>query len=111
MDIENQFELYHKILYTDTIEELKTQIDILNSSKNIFLSDGSAFLVNGLFCINSNINVLGDVVVEQSKNFFKMEYICQLIERNNIVKYIPYINGNINNSIFYYNDIKKYIHI
>ena len=97
------------ILYTDTIDDLKIQINTINISKNIFVLDGSAFLVNSLFAFHSNIIVLGDIVVVQSNNYCKMAYILELIKKNNNVIFIPYIHGNFHNSIFYYDDIKIYI--
>lgn len=42
---------------TKNTENFKQQIELLISSKNIFLDWGSAFMVNGLFCRNSDIYI------------------------------------------------------
>lgn len=111
-DIEKYFNSQDKqnynILYVDNIDDISKQISIINSSKNIFIVDGGAFLVNSLFANKSNIIVLGDIVLHNNI-YCKNKYIYDLICKNNNVTFIPYIHGNFKNSIFYYNDIKEYI--
>lgn len=91
-----------KILNTDNINKLEEQLTIINNSKNIILTGGSPYIVNGFFCINKNIIVLDNIVVHQSKKFSKMKYIHNFILKNNIVNSIP-------KKKFTYNDIKKYL--
>lgn len=40
-------------------DDLKTQLQLLASAKNIFLDYGSSYYVNGIFCKNSNIYISG----------------------------------------------------
>lgn len=112
-DIENIFKTKKNvfILYTDNVNDIKNQIEIVNKSKMIFVPDGSAYLVNGMFAKNSVIKVLGNVVFGQANLYPKMRFLCDLIESNNNVEYLEYKHGDFNNSIFYYDDIKQYIYI
>jgi hypothetical protein len=89
------------ILHTDTITELKIQMELLNSSKNIIVTCGSPYIVNGLFCRNSNIIVLDHFILHQMKGYIKMKYIHDRICKHNRVVFIP----NKNNNTFYYNDL------
>jgi hypothetical protein len=50
--------LNHDILHTDTITDLKQQIDKVRSSKHIILCDGAAFSLNLLFCSNKSFFVI-----------------------------------------------------
>jgi len=89
------------ILHTDTITEIKIQMDFLNLSKNVIVTSGSPYFVNGLFCKNSNIIALDHFVIHQIENFIKLKYIHDQICKHNRVVFIP----NKNNNTFYYNDI------
>ncbi len=97
------------ILYTDNCTNLIEQINIFNNSNNIIVIDGSAYLVNGIFCTNSNIIVLGNVTLGQMAIYKKLQYIHELILNTNTVTHLPYMNGNYSNSKYYYNDVKNYI--
>jgi hypothetical protein len=63
-------------------------------------------MVNGLFCKNSNIIVLDDFyIVDQMPKYIKLKYIHEKIcEKNNVV-----FIKNINNNIFNYNDVIKFL--
>lgn len=89
------------ILHTDTITELKTQMELVNSSKNMIVTGGSPYLVNGLFSRNSSIIVLDNLIQYQMREFSKMKYVHDEICKHNHVVFIP----NRNNNTFYYNDI------
>lgn len=95
----------YKILYTDKITSLNEQINIISMTKNVILSDGSAFLVNGFFCNNSKIIILGNIVLSQVNSYIKMKYLYDYVNNKNEIICLPYLHGNFNNSDFYYNDI------
>lgn len=97
------------ILYTDNIYNLTEQIQIFSNSKNVIVVDGSAYLVNGIFCNNSNIIILGNITLNQMSIYKKLQYIHDLILNTNTITHLPYMNGNYNNSKYYFNDIKNYI--
>ena len=70
----------------DTVNKnnLKEQIELLVSSKNIFLDWGASFHVNGLFCENSNIYVLNCIVGQLG--YEGLNVICNILkESNNII--------------------------
>ena len=90
------------ILNTDIILNLNTQIELVNSSKNVILMDGSGYLINALFCKNSNIIVLDNFSLAQSNNYIKINYIYNKISSANNVSFIQ----NNKQNIFYYSDIK-----
>ena len=92
------------ILHTDSIKDFKEQIRIVNSSKNIILTGGSAYFVNGMISNNANIIVLdwahhGD----QIREYPKLKYIDYLVQMRNTVTAVHTI------SPFKYNDIKDYL--
>ena len=93
------------ILNTDNVTSLYQQIQLVASSKNIIVSDGSAFLFNGLLSSNSTIIVLGDIVISQANDHPKMMFFMDFIKKNNHVVFIPYIHGNFNNCSFLYKDL------
>jgi hypothetical protein len=96
-----------KILNTDKIVSIKEQLYLVKSSKTIILSDGSAFLFNGLLATNSTIIVLGDIVISQAKDYKKMNFYMEFIKKNNNVIFLPYSNGNFNNCSFFYKDLPR----
>lgn len=97
------------VFHTDNVTNFYDQIHIVKSSKTIILSDGSAFLLNGLLATDSTIIVLGDIVIDQGNNYKKMQfYIDKIKERNNVI-FIPYLHGGFMDSTFLYEDIKMYI--
>jgi len=100
---------HSEVFHTDNVINFYDQIKAVKSSKIIVVTDGSAFLFNGLLAKNSTIIVLGDVIIEQGYNYSKMQfYINKIKEQNNVI-FIPYLHGNYYNAIFYYDDIKMYI--
>jgi hypothetical protein len=93
------------ILNTDIIINLKTQMELVSSSKNVVLIAGSAYFINGLFCRNSNIIVLDDFIIGQFA-FLKLNYVHEIIKRNNkMVSILP----NKNYRAFYYSDIESFL--
>lgn len=94
----------NKILHTDTIENLKEQINIVSMSKNIILTSGSPYFVNGIFCKHSNIIVLDNIIANQIKHFNKIKYIHSLILDTNNVTILPN-KGNR----FTYDSVRKYL--
>lgn len=72
----------------DTIDttDLKDQINMLISSDNIFLDWGSSFIVNGLFCKNSNI-YLSKCILGQL-NYEAMNIIYTIHKENNNITHI-----------------------
>jgi len=72
------------VLNTDELYDLSYQLNIIQSSKNIIVPDGSAFLLNGMFSRNSTLYVVGRLcTVEQGMLFPQIQYIYdQIIETN-----------------------------
>jgi hypothetical protein len=81
----------YNILHTDTIIDLKDQIDAVQSATNVILTDGSPFLVNNLFCNHQKLIVFDTVTQYQSSFLFKQNYIIETICRlnNNTYIYLP----------------------
>ena len=95
------------LLNTDILTSLADQINIVNSTSNLILTDGSPFLVNGLFVNNTNIYVIDTTTSPpnhteyQAASYPKYKYIIDCIKdvNKNIVFYC------LNEDIF----CKKYI--
>jgi len=108
-DIENHLQkegpLKGRVLHTDEINELKDQIAFLHRSRNVVLTGGSPYFVNGLFCQDTTIVVLDDFVISQINLYVKLKYIHDKICEKNKVHMIK----NNNNNTFDYNDIKAYL--
>jgi hypothetical protein len=67
---------------------LKDQIELLNSSKNIYLDWGSSLFVNSLFCINSNIFISGSKSLIGQLNFEGMKILYDIHKENNNIQHI-----------------------
>ena len=79
----------YRIVNTDEIADLQTQIDLVNSGKNLVVVDGSAFLVNGMFCSERNIYVIStNLIEEQSKIYPMINLIYEKIKQRNNVTFI-----------------------
>jgi|LauGreDrversion4_2_1035121.scaffolds.fasta_scaffold870830_1 hypothetical protein len=79
----------HRLVHTDDITDLQTQIDLVNSGRNLVVVDGSAFLVNGMFCSGKHIYVINtDLVENQSKLYPMMKLIYDKIKQRNTVTFI-----------------------
>jgi len=97
------------ILNTDDITDFSEQIKYIKESNTIIVSDGSAFLLNGIIARNSKIIVLGDIVISQSNDYLKIKYYYDIISSINNVIFIPYLHGNYDNNNFLYDDINRYL--
>ena len=77
-------------LNTDAITDVKEQMSIIQSGKNIYLTEGSPFLVNGLFCKNKNIFIVFPtyVYIDQEHEYIKMKFIFDLHREFNTVSYL-----------------------
>lgn len=91
------------VLHTDNIKTLKEQINIVNISKNLIVTGGSPFLVNGILCKNANIIMLDDVTIRQNPDYIKMQYIHNKILDINKINIIP------NKNAFTYRDIHQFL--
>jgi hypothetical protein len=90
----------YTILNTDNIDKLIDQINIVSNSDNIIITDGSPFLVNGLFCKNKNIHLCGRLCTHLQANVFPaMKKIRDnIMNNNNVISYInemDFISKNI----------------
>jgi hypothetical protein len=85
----NNYNKKYFILNTDNITNLKDQIKIIQSSKNIIITDGSPYLVNGLFCKNKIIHLCGRLITNSQRTSYPyVDIICKNIEQyNNIIQY------------------------
>jgi hypothetical protein len=104
LDLENFIQKSGVLLHTDEILVLREQIAPLHRSKNVILTGGSPYFVNGLFCQDTNLVVLDDFMVPQIKAFIKLRYIHDKIGEKNKV----YMVQNKNNT-FCYDDIQAYL--
>ena len=75
----------NKVLHTDTITDLKEQIELIQKSYIILVTDQSPALVNPLFAFNSHIIILGDYLekVQCKENKF-FEKIMEINRRHNL---------------------------
>jgi hypothetical protein len=79
----------HRLVHTDDITDLQTQINLVNSGRNLVVVDGSAFLVNGMFCSGKHIYVIScDLIENQSKVYPMMKLIYEQIKQKNTVTFI-----------------------
>ena len=99
------------VFHTDKMTDFYEQHKLVKSSKTIIVTDGSAFLFNGLLAENSTIIVLGNIVIDQARTYQKMKFFVELISQKNNVIFIPYLHGDFFNSTFYYNDIRGFIEV
>ena len=89
LDVFQRSERTHRIVHTDDITHLQTQIDLVNSGRNLVVVDGSAFLVNGMFCSGKHIYVINTELVEnQSKLYPMVKLIYDKIKQKNTVTFI-----------------------
>lgn len=81
-----------RIVHTDTIEDLSVQIQAIVDSDIIVVTDGSPFLVNGMFSYDKDIVISGQsCTIGQGYRFKKMAYIIRKIAAQN--KSVFYIGG------------------
>jgi hypothetical protein len=82
----------HRVLHTDTITDIRQQMDILRSAKNIILTDGAGFYVNSMFVKNKNI--INIDIFCKSQNAYNTYphlrnlYLTIVNKNNNQVQYI-----------------------
>jgi hypothetical protein len=72
---------------TQETKDFKEQIKLLQSAKNVYLDYGSSFLVNGLFCDNSNIYITGKS--DQHLLYPLLTELFTIIQKKNIVTFFP----------------------
>jgi hypothetical protein len=76
-------------LHTDDVVDLNEQIRIIRISKNVIVTDGSPFIVNGMFSHDANIYIVGNTTPWQISTFPAMHYIFEKIKKQN--KKVEYI--------------------
>lgn len=87
------------ILDTDTVTDIKDQINLIQRSKNIIMDYGSSYLVNSFFADNSNIIVLSFDIHHIMQKILKM--VCDLSkEKNKNVFFIKEISKEGNQPIY-----------
>lgn len=78
-----------RIFNTDISPTFADQIEAVQTSKHILVTDGSASSVNGFLAKNSVIFVLGDALIPNQRQIqAKVRIICEFIEHNNAVMFI-----------------------
>jgi hypothetical protein len=93
---ENMLDLI--IINDKEICDLKHKIELVNSCENIILTDGSPFLVNGMFIKNKNIHVVSELCTEGEIKW-----------RPNVRLILDNIRIFNNNKYFYYESEEKFI--
>ena len=91
------------LLHTDKIDNIEDQLNKVNSSKTIILTDGSPFLVNGMFAKSSLILIIGNCTPSQSIIYKKLGYIVEKNKQNNNVIYLPEMKYSIENINYFLN--------
>jgi hypothetical protein len=74
-----------KALHTDSIENFIDQVIQVRKSKKIYLSDGSAFLLNGFIAFQSEIYVVDRITITQAQRFKRYRFLLECIQRTNKV--------------------------
>jgi hypothetical protein len=86
------FEPYsHRIVHTDTITNLQDQIDAVNSARRaVVVTDGSPFLVNGMFCKGKTMWVVRPhpYVENQANKFPIYALLLAEVRKNNTVVFM-----------------------
>ena len=78
-----------KIFNTDDSHSFADQVNCLQRSKYILVTDGSPFAVNAFMSKNSVIFVLGDTLLPRQRQIYpKKNHICEFIEHHNAVTYV-----------------------
>lgn len=78
-----------KIFNTNVSPTFSDQIEAVQASKHLLVTDGSASSVNGFLAKNSVIFVLGDALIPNQRQIqAKVRIICEFIEHNNAVMFI-----------------------
>jgi hypothetical protein len=75
----------YDVVETDIIEDISDQIQRVRSSKYVILSDGAAYSVNGMFCRDQTILVLGSFSIDQESQHPRGKAILTKIKENNSV--------------------------
>jgi hypothetical protein len=69
----------YSTINTDTLENLRERISYLRNSENIVLCDGSAYLVNMLFCKNKNFITASAVTDHDRKFLVRLDFLIKVI--------------------------------
>lgn len=80
----------YEYFHTDTVTDLRYQIQKVSSANTIILTDGSPFLVNGMFAQNARIMVIDIYTVGHASFQKKMREILKNIRELNNVSYEYY---------------------
>ena len=79
----------YRIVNTDEIESLQTQIDLVNSGRTVIVTDGSPANINGLLCSGKVIYVVRDGLLEtQAPKFPMLTVILDEIRKKNELHFI-----------------------
>jgi len=79
----------YRIVNTDEITNLQTQIDLVNSGRTVIVTDGSPANVNGMFCSGKDIYVVRDGSLETHVPQYPMLQIIHAeIKKKNTMQFI-----------------------
>jgi hypothetical protein len=77
------------VFNADESESFFSQIELIQKARFLIVPDGSAFIVNGYFCRDATIIVLGcDLIPVQARTYNKLKIIKDLISLRNSVVYV-----------------------
>ena len=93
-----------RVLHKDRITDIKDQINLILRAKNIIVTDGSPYLINGLISLNSNIICIGNIVRGQILLFSEMRMLDSIIKSNNTVNIIE-----LHTRTYTFKDIKQFL--
>ena len=81
----------YRIVNTDEITNLQTQIDLVNSGRIVIVTDGSPAIVNGMFCSGKRIYIVrteGVAIEIQARIYPMMKLLLDHVCSRNTVSFI-----------------------
>lgn len=79
----------YRIVHTDEITCLQTQIDLVNSGRSVIVTDGSPALVNGMFCSGKKLYIVrGNALEPQVPQYPMLRLILDEIAKKNTIQFI-----------------------
>jgi hypothetical protein len=92
------------VLHTDIVTDIKDQINLVLRAKNIIVTDGSPYSINGLISLNSNIICIGNVMRSQIVAFSEVRMLDTIIRSHNTVH-----NIERNTRTYTFQDIRHFL--
>lgn len=89
LDVFRNSGMSYRIVNTDEITDLQTQINLVNSGRTVIVTDGSPANVNGMFCSGKTIYIVRDGSLEaQVQRFPMLQLLHGEISKKNTIRFI-----------------------